>query len=429
MMSRWVGTFLSDGARSPETTTLSIPVLSPIPNQPPLMIGSDLVLDPPTPMQWLAIEEAVMQHYEKCQASDIANIDAAPIVAIMETDEIQERYARGGIKYATIAAVVGMSKPDKSNMIDLNDASSFIESLQRIGKDTLPSERRIRLVGIGRSNLRDFSYRVPTTVQIDMEDDEGYLKVSAYDENLQQRSENIITASFQMLRDGDYFSPSFQSPEQPAYGSPIHNLNRMSALANSIAHLHADRRKIVAGLQAAKARLQFAGAVDDIEDVDGLGAVFALKDSMLSDPGDKASTDEIVDKFLSEFPKPDYRLKETEVGVSQSDNYGMGFDSSSVSDIADLTRTWMTKLDPFYSPHTRSTETFYYEVLSFVSILSMENVLRSSDLVWSLRCTNTVERLTQAHDWMFTHRERLLERSEIAKGELLECGEKCTDFW
>ena len=49
--------------------------------------------------------------------------------------------------------------------------------------------------------------------------------------------------------------------------------------------------------------------------------VFALKESA---PSETADTKDIVDKFLSEFPKPDYTMKETEAGIAQSDNYGMG---------------------------------------------------------------------------------------------------------
>ena len=76
-----------------------IPLVGPIPNQPPLLISGEMMLSPPTPMQWRALQEAVVVHRnslargkEKKDGSDSTSvgysdggtIDAAPLVAVID---------------------------------------------------------------------------------------------------------------------------------------------------------------------------------------------------------------------------------------------------------------------------------------------------------------------------------------------------------
>jgi hypothetical protein len=77
---------------------LTIPLIGPIPNAPPLLLGADMILNPPTPFQWKALEESVVvhknfeqkhsttqdQHDDDNPTSSSTAIDAAPLVAIID---------------------------------------------------------------------------------------------------------------------------------------------------------------------------------------------------------------------------------------------------------------------------------------------------------------------------------------------------------
>jgi hypothetical protein len=63
---------------------LTIPVLNPIPNAVPLMMGAEQMLDPPTLGQWQGLEESVTLHKNYLTGSNLTAIDAAPLVAIMD---------------------------------------------------------------------------------------------------------------------------------------------------------------------------------------------------------------------------------------------------------------------------------------------------------------------------------------------------------
>jgi hypothetical protein len=100
-----------------------------------------------------------------------------------------------------------------------------------------------------------------------------------------------------------------------------------------------------------------------------------------------------------------------------------------MSTIFDLTSVWTEKLQPYYSPSRCESEEHHFEVLSFVSVLSMDKYLDSYELGWALRCTNTIERLHKAYGWMFEHVRLLKQESEKMSQELRDCGEECTDLW
>jgi len=67
---------------------LSIPVIGPIPSVPPLNIGGEYILDPPTPLQWKALQESIVIH--KMSSADgitqkqVGTIKAAPIIAFID---------------------------------------------------------------------------------------------------------------------------------------------------------------------------------------------------------------------------------------------------------------------------------------------------------------------------------------------------------
>lgn len=68
----------------PKPRGLTIPVLPAIPNALPLLMGSELLLDPPTPGQWQAMEESLALHQQYLKGANLTAIDAAPVVAVID---------------------------------------------------------------------------------------------------------------------------------------------------------------------------------------------------------------------------------------------------------------------------------------------------------------------------------------------------------
>jgi hypothetical protein len=103
----------------------NIPVIGPILNTPPLLMGGTLWLDPPTPLQWKTIEVCVeaASNKKKDEHEDgqhgIATTDAAPLVAIVQA----------GSDLASIAAILGYSSTKESCGLDTLDSTSLRESL------------------------------------------------------------------------------------------------------------------------------------------------------------------------------------------------------------------------------------------------------------------------------------------------------------
>jgi hypothetical protein len=151
---------------------LTIPVLPTIPNAKPLMMGSSLLLDPPTLGQWQALEESVILHQNYLSGANLtAIIDAAPLIAVMDyhtTLALQTIMSSGSAsshktkrRYATLAAVVGIS----STTSQTDTEWDFMERLSMVcsGTAILPFQSKIRLVGVGRAELCDFFYQLPST--------------------------------------------------------------------------------------------------------------------------------------------------------------------------------------------------------------------------------------------------------------------------
>ena len=462
---------------------MTIPVLGPIPGGKPLMVGGDAVLEQPTSMQWDVLQESFYNHrtyleqqqqqnQEMGAATGPAGIDAAPLVAFM--DEYTSLAPLEGdlknAKYATIAAVVGLGGSssnsnttlESNNRLDTSSNTGFMESIMRVFRPDdnriKPLESTIRLVGIGRAALSDFHSRLPSTYYEDHNDEDGYINMQQQQQQQRDNEETwapqqppveaptpIVLAQFRLLSDTGARSEGFVNTfGRSQYASPIHALNEMSCLSNRITLIHEDRKRLVRGLQAAKARLAVASP-SVLEDVDGLGMlsgggfpVGTNSNKIINNP-QIITQQEDIDKLLHDFPG-DKDIGRASFSSSSfgpnnheklldMENYGMGISSASYSQIPSLTRNLAEKLQPYYSPEKQESEEHYYEVFSFMGVLSLSKFVEASDLNWALKCTNTIERLQWVSDWMRSHKQVLQDASEEVSAELRDCGEECTDLW
>ena len=457
--------------RRAKLRVMTIPVLGPIPGGQPLLIGEDYVIEHPTPMQWDILQEAFFNHQNHLKNQAIeesegeslsggpASIDAAPLVAFI--DETTSLTSLEGnfknSKYATIAAIVGLGGLNKNtkaiesmNHLDTTSNARFMESMIRIFRPDVdcnhqlrnPLESNIRLVGIGRAALSEFHSRLPSSHYEEHEDDDGYITLLGQPTDSEatwepQQSEveaptPILLAQFRLLSDTGARSKNFVNTfGRSQYASPIHALNEMNCLFNRITMLHEDSKRLVRGIHAAKARLAGATSSFVLEDVDGLGMV---------SNGSKQQHRHDIEALLHDFPE-DREIKRrsflsSSLGadnhakvLDRSNNYGMGITSASFSQIPNLTRELAEKLQPYYSPEKQESEEFYYEVFSFMGVLSLSKFVSVTDFDWALKCTNTIERLRWVSDWMRSHKRILQDASKEASLKLRECGEECTDLW
>lgn len=434
------------------TKKLTIPVLGPIPGAKPLVVGSDMYLDAPTPMQWLTLEESIVAFQQQNNTEGVptigatATIDASPLVAIMH-DSINHVDGSQGARYATLAAVVGMSSSQVASNCDPTDLSQTM-SKQKL----LPFSSRIRLVGVGRAMLHDFYYRISMT---DMDDDDDSVndnessipRMMQEDEDEDERRKTpIIVASFQLLSDEGVHSNPKASKHgvQSRFTSPVHALARMGSAANRLIRLHDDRRRLVRGLQAAKVRLEFVTNQRSNEwmedDYDGLGLIGSSSSSSSTLEGDNDEEEQQldIDNLLESYPSTSVSVGAVHsMGVLSRSlldkaNYGLGFSAASMTSLPSLTKALLEKLEPFYTTEKVGTEEFYYEALSFCAMQSLESyfVEDTPDYwSWGLTCTNTVERLEQVHEWMWQHKHELELLALQASQDLRDCGEECTDLW
>jgi hypothetical protein len=438
--------------RRPVRRALTIPVLGPIPGGPPLVVGEDYVLEQPTPMQWTILEEAIHSHrkYLKEEHSEattndrfqVVCVDAAPLVAFLD-----ERTSVNAIpgdkknsKYATIAAVVGISSMavNAKGIIDSSSTSSFMESIMLVfqpDKNIIrPTESKIRLVGIGRAALSDFYSQLPSIYYEDQGGREGNIALqqqTQQDTNLHNDDEDaripIIMAQFRLLTDSGKRSSAFVDQfGRSGNSSPAHALAEMSDLAARITSLHEDRKHLVRGLRAAKARLAVASQLDILEDHDGLG-MLSSGFQLTNNPQSHA-----IATLLSEFPDEQSLsslARDSHARLLEMENYGMGISSSYFSAIPSLTSALAEKLQPYFSPEKQDTEEHYYEVFSFMGLLSLNKFVAVADVDWALKCTNTIERMQWVYESMWSHKKLLREASVEVSQELRDCGEECTDLW
>jgi hypothetical protein len=506
-----------------------IPVIGPILTAPPLMIGSEMILDPPTPLQWKALQECVVVHQNQLKRDqedqeelkdrsydldddhdyemNIATIDAAPLIAVIDDASSLSKvnppfspFNEGG-RYATLAAVVGITnkKQLKSDDDDyFNDNSydvdgdnddndndkvlvggeeNFMEYMNLCPVDDdegtdliVPLSSSIRLVGVGRAVLRKFFYRIPTDLCVD----EEYYYIDDDDENETYGDEEddldvdvdvnftnggyedntpIVMSQFEPLVD-DSSIYSLADPEkigekgQRSYRiSPVHAMSELFNIASRVSCVHDDKLKLIAGIKAAKARLEINRARrrgeieydDDLEDYDGLGVLFEdyVSDKIKEVTKQEKDSRMSVDEFLSTFKGNMERIDPSDLPQNQptkielleaSENYGMGY-FGAFSSIADLTAVTVKELEPYYSQKYRDREEHEAEISSFVVFRALGGFIDNKELAYALHCTSSVERLTRGYELMIDHKIQLKKIAERISDELRECGEECTDLF
>jgi len=410
----------------------TIPVLGPIPGSPPLLVGEDYVLEFPSPLQWNTLEECLHIHelYLKEQPEEVVGIDAAPLVAVMDDVTSQRTLDTRNSKYATIAAIVGVVTSSEVTL-DTSSEESFMESVQLITanqKDTfIPSKSKIRLVGIGRASLCGFHSRLPNSYW------QAFDKIQGDDEGLDdgeyldERETPLLIAQFQLMVDTDQRSGDAQKAGRARFVSPVHALAEMSQWTSKLQFMHEDRQRLVRGLKAADARLKASSAAV-LEDHDGIGQISS--GFVLDDAEHMRATQPDIDTLLEEFPGQHKASGQSALSqIMEWKNYGLGFTASAFSSIPPLTRTMMEKLQAYYSPEKQVTEEYYYEVLSFMAVLSLKDFLPRDALNYALKATNTMERMQWAYEMMIEHKLLLKDASEEISAELRDCGEECTDLW
>lgn len=491
--------FSSNRSSAKDRRGYAIPLIGPIPNAKPLLpCGGEMSLDPPTPLQWKALEESVVVHRNFLRGqggmviidekSDMAAgvIDAAPLVAVI--DDITGLTPTGSPgstagergRYATLAAVVGIKhKGRRKGGVRDDGEESFFNSLMQFGASEgmiSPFSSNVRLIGVGRAILRDFFYRtpslqnnaesgnVPAAEEGDDDDedewDDGYAD-----------STPVVMAEFTPLRDlntlnyGDSDKVGNKGARS-ARSSPVHSVAETHRVSAQVRWMHDGRRRLAAGLTAAKARLELRGRkklweeedsrakgdVYEYDDYDGLGLIGSSFSSSVAQGGDDSDDAMTVEELLIEFQgkaskKADREnISETEVApLSQGEardvptssplarivgmeNYGLNY-YSYLSSIPDLTTVAIQALKPYYSREHREREEHELEVFSFVAFRALEGYADPIDMAWALHCQSTLERLQRAYDIMLVHRRELEGLAEEISQELTDCGEECTDLW
>jgi hypothetical protein len=164
------------------------------------MVGDDMIVKQPTPMQWTTFEEARWIHMN---SHNMSLVDASPIVAVI--DEVTGYKATNSFvtgRYATIAAIMGVQQLQDKDSDEKRGGSysSFTESSS------------VRLYGIGRAVLCEFYNRIPSafttanTEEDDEDDDDDYDDYTDDDHDntyLSSGRAPIIMAEFELLYDLD----------------------------------------------------------------------------------------------------------------------------------------------------------------------------------------------------------------------------------
>jgi len=304
-------------------------------------------------------------------------------------------------RYATLTAVVGVS-------FGTDRERSFMESYG-CRSEALMHSGRVRLVGVGRAALTDFFYKLSADVSDGDEEEE--------EEDV--RTPIVMTAFEPVLDDGvSSRHHSFHKGPRSARASPVHTLAALNQLKNKISRLHEQRKKLVAGLTAARARLRFAYEKETLalgeEDRDGLGSLGRFSSSYYE-----------VDQFLARFPPGETSHAQN---LAATENYGLNA-YCAFSTLPALTHAATEMFEPYYSDRYREREEFEYEVLSFVALRAVQGIASREDEAWALKCTCTEERLERVYEIMMEHKFRLKQLSEKVSRDLADCGEECTDLW
>jgi len=504
------------GRRLPKRRFPVVPLMGPLITAPPLMVGGEMTLDPPTPLQWKTLQECVVVHRnnqlkqqqltkegeieksnssgegvigdeELAEGTTTATIGAAPIIAFIDeatgVSMVKPLYINPSVggRYATLAAVVGirpastttdknemggkgrMQKEDESEAsfleyMNLSNTNDPNESDKKNNGLIIPLNSSVRLVGIGRAVIQDYFYRIPTL--LDNGDDDTSRNIGRNgqeeydDEDIDDGYDDdtpIVMAEFEPLVDDASIYAANDPMKIGNKGakshrmSPVHAMEKLARISHNVEIMHASRRKLVAGLKAAKARLDMRdarnrGEFDDLEDHDGLGSLFtnqlALEKSY-ADVEEKEEEGMTIDEFLSTFKGNMQRIDRNELPQNQPsesekvatlENYGLNY-YGAFSNIPELTRVAVVSIEPYYSEKFRERDEYEFEVASFVAWRTLEGFARKNDLAWSLQSISSVERLERAYEVMFSHRMQLEKLAEEISDELRDCGEECTDLW
>ena len=460
----------NQGRRVPRR--LVIPLVGPIPNAPPLLVGGEMLLSPPTPGQWQALQEAVAIHRnalaaEDQQSQEGGTIDAAPLVAVIDGvtgGPTATASTVGGARYATLAAVVGISSKDWSGADSQEAFWDSIMAPSSCGDIIRPFSSTVRLVGVGRAKLSNFFHRTPTSLL----DGSGGDDLSASDEEItsslsqegswdeEDDSEGydppIIMAQFTPLVDGPVDSRADaktlgNKESRSVYRSPVHAISELNSMLHRVTWMHDDRRRLVNGITAAKARLDARRSKDngdtgvEYNDFDDLGWVGSSELDVIAPGSEMKVKGEIsMGDFLSSFQSsqassdPLVELEQAEERqkavnfLEDIDNFGLSY-FGYFSAIPKLTEQALNLFVPYYSEEHRSREEHEFEIASFVALRTIEGYASPTEIGWALQSTSTIERLQATYDIMANHRIQLEKMAEYFSQQLLDCGEECTDLW
>jgi len=494
-----------------------VPILGPIPNIDPLLVGSDLILPDPTPLQWKALHAAAVLPLSQV-------VSAAPIVALLdkESSSVQSMCLPNGKvvkgRYATLAAVMGVKRRSYGGVVDddcvedcrllgigrcvitsfknrvvehdfleheeadrdddsrsvsspnLSDATSngnieggssdecvinngvvadeLLESSNTEGptgamdtrddsdneEDGCSSTMGVMesATEVSKQDIGDWkSLSSSTSYESDSYDDDDY-----EDHGLIIGKTPIVVGEFLVL--GDFATGREGSERDRHVISPVHAINALNSISLKVQRLHEQRRRIVAGLKAAKARLaesakrkQEALAMDFVTDEDLFRSISSFFEE---DSGDDETT--VVKTILQVDQQVSCESDENDnipsdedfLGTEVAENFGLDL-VSSFSTIQDLTSEVIEKLRPFYSEGHQERESYNPEILSFVAWSTVSKLVDKSELAWALRSASTVERLDRVYEIMMDHKLQLNSHVDTLKARLEENGEECTDLW
>ena len=434
---------------SKATSRRGLPILGPFIQSPsPLLIGSTRTFQYSelNAFQKKALEVSRHYHEEHCtrmkeeeeeaeknnrgEGGGEGGIQAAPIVAII--DKFTGQY-EGGLMSSSI------SEDDKKrNKRFATLASVTIEPNQ---DGTEPAV--VMLTGIGRVFLYDYFSSNDAGITKEEEELENILKlIQEIDDNGEEQGENddddedgkeeeedlpVVMASFDVILDDSSIKMNQSTKHQEATehrASSMHAITELYRTANKVYRLHEDRKKIVAGLKAAEARLllgkerMFENCDTEYEDCDGLGSLFSLDEVDMSSEimdDDEGVKEEQLPQFYS-------------CPLAKVENYGFG-SYGILSTIPDLTKELMLYLESYYSPSHREREEYFAEIASFVAWRCLEKYADPSDIAKALLTPSATERLNLAYYIMMRHRGELNGLVSMISDDLFECGDDCKDLW
>lgn len=451
--------------QSPSTPT--IPVIGPLLNQPPLLMGATLWLDPPTPLQWKTIEVCVdamvaQQQQGQDDGDWLATIDAAPLVAILQE----------GSELASIAAIVGYQQSssftDRPSQLDAFDSASLRESLAGLSSTPFYKDStKVRLLCIGRAKISDLTakeYGCGSSSAASRTGNEGgsndHAMHDEYDDDDDDESQQHLTASststtsepilmaqMQLVLDTSVSRGARDSNgEFGSNSSPVHALSQLSMWAARIGFLHKDRQKLVQGIQAAQMRLEMLSS--EWRDWDGLGSLYnddanGTGDARFDPNAEfQSKIDDMLRMTEDESPPPSSSTTNNQVPLTSAkilspgaarllelDNFGLGSSPTAYCDLHSMTQVLMELLQSYYSPDRVQTEEFEYSLYSWVALQSMMAFLKGhGDLKRSLEATNTIDRMDMVYQSMLSHKGALRELALAKSQELRDCGEECELF-